>query len=166
MSVHEPGDQRQAAPAIEPSGTPSRPHVEKRVFPGTLSVAGHFGDLCPRGAITRGNPTGVWSRPTLRVIDRGVGGITKSLPRYISPMDRHSILKSAAVAAGVGLVGVARAQVLAQSGKPARVAAKVRARKSIEAADGTRLFHRDWGEGRPVLFAGPWGSTRTGGSTR
>jgi pimeloyl-ACP methyl ester carboxylesterase len=27
----------------------------------------------------------------------------------------------------------------------------------IEASDGTRLFYRDWGDGRPVLFCHPWG---------
>jgi pimeloyl-ACP methyl ester carboxylesterase len=30
------------------------------------------------------------------------------------------------------------------------------AHRAIRAADGTRLFHRDWGEGRPILFLAGW----------
>ena len=80
--------------------------------------------------------------------------IAAEVPQH---MDRRSILKSVAVAAGVGLVGVGRAQALTEGAKPAPVAAKARARMSIETADGTRLFHRDWGDGKPILFAAPWG---------
>jgi non-heme chloroperoxidase len=72
-------------------------------------------------------------------------------------MDRRSILKSVALAAGVGFVGVGRAQVLDEGAKLTPLAAKARARKSIETGDGSRLFHRDWGDGRPILFAAPWG---------
>src|SRR6516165_8855429 len=84
-------------------------------------------------------------------------GMHKIVAEVDQSMERRSILKSAAVAAGVGLVGVVRAHALAEGAKLAPVAAKARARKSIETADGTRLFHRDWGDGKPILFAAPWG---------
>jgi pimeloyl-ACP methyl ester carboxylesterase len=35
-------------------------------------------------------------------------------------------------------------------------AAWAKARNSIVARDGTRLYHRDWGEGQPVVFASSW----------
>src|SRR4051794_26154462 len=44
--------------------------------------------------------------------------------------------------------------IAAAAARPAQ-AASPRAR-DIHAKDGTRLFHRDWGEGRPVLFAASW----------
>src|SRR5690606_22309039 len=33
---------------------------------------------------------------------------------------------------------------------------KARATQPIVARDGTRLFHRDWGEGKPILFVASW----------
>jgi pimeloyl-ACP methyl ester carboxylesterase len=41
-------------------------------------------------------------------------------------------------------------------GTPSSAAAKARAPQPIIARDGTRLFHRDWGEGRPILFVASW----------
>ncbi|WP_374473138.1 alpha/beta fold hydrolase [Phenylobacterium sp.] len=38
-----------------------------------------------------------------------------------------------------------------------RATAAPRRRAQIRARDGTRLFHRDWGDGRPVVFAASWG---------
>ena len=34
---------------------------------------------------------------------------------------------------------------------------KPQGNQSIEAADGTNLFFRDWGTGRPLVFVAPWG---------
>jgi len=46
---------------------------------------------------------------------------------------------------------------LAMAG-PARAAGRASARPAmIETADGTRLFYRDWGAGKPVVFLHSWG---------
>lgn len=46
----------------------------------------------------------------------------------------------------------------AAAARPAQARAQGRGRPAlvIRARDGTRLFHRDWGEGRPVLFCASW----------
>src|SRR5258705_13236751 len=38
----------------------------------------------------------------------------------------------------------------------AKPACAVAGRAEIRARDGVRLFHRDWGEGRPVVFVASW----------
>jgi pimeloyl-ACP methyl ester carboxylesterase len=63
-------------------------------------------------------------------------------------MERRELLKlGAAAAALTGYAGAAKAQ---------RAQSKAPAGKTLVAADGTRLFLRDWGEGRPVLFLAGW----------
>src|SRR5207253_2783630 len=58
-------------------------------------------------------------------------------------MRRRNLLKSiAAGAAGAGLAGGAG---------PAPHPAPF-----IETSDGTPLFYRDWGAGKPIVFAAPW----------
>lgn len=59
-------------------------------------------------------------------------------------MNRRDILTS----------GLAAGSAAAVSAAPA--AAQPRRVSTIFAKDGARLFHRDWGEGQPVLFAASW----------
>ncbi len=62
-------------------------------------------------------------------------------------MLRRDILATAFALPALGAAGVA---------SPARAAVPAR-RTAIRARDGVQLFHRDWGEGAPVVFAASWG---------
>jgi pimeloyl-ACP methyl ester carboxylesterase len=73
-------------------------------------------------------------------------------------MNRREVLTSGAVAAvGAGILAACReaggvpGTVPAATTRPRR-----RAGSFIEAADGTSLFHLDWGQGKPVLFVHAW----------
>ena len=73
-------------------------------------------------------------------------------------MHRRSLLKSiATIAAGTGLLAASKAH--GQSNGPLLTPAgkKPQAKQFIEAADGTNLFFRDRGTGRPMVFVAPWG---------
>ena len=61
-------------------------------------------------------------------------------------MNRRSILTS----------GLAAGTVAALAGAERADAAPARRHVTIRARDGVRLFHRDWGEGRPVVFVASW----------
>lgn len=64
-------------------------------------------------------------------------------------MNRRSILKSmAAIAAGANIAGGKNTKMTA--------AAKLHAGSFIETDDGTCLFFKDWGTGKPVLFVHSW----------
>jgi non-heme chloroperoxidase len=64
-------------------------------------------------------------------------------------MERRTILKSAiALAAGAVAVGHAAPVSASERGN--------RDMSYIEARDGTRLFRRSWGEGKPVVFVSAW----------
>jgi len=67
-------------------------------------------------------------------------------------MNRRIILQSAAaIATGAALTAV--------DGKaePAGPPRRRHGANIIEARDGTQLFYRDWGQGRPILFVAAWG---------
>jgi non-heme chloroperoxidase len=72
-------------------------------------------------------------------------------------MLRRNLLKSiATIAASTGLVAASKAN--GQNGGSLLTAArkKPRAKQFLEAADGTNLFFRDRGTGRPMVFVAPW----------
>jgi non-heme chloroperoxidase len=72
-------------------------------------------------------------------------------------MHRRSLLKSLATfAAGTGLVAAGGPENLNAESKLAVPGEKVRVRQTIQAADGTSLFFRDWGTGKPIVFVTPW----------
>ena len=72
-------------------------------------------------------------------------------------MQRRDLLKSFATgAAGAGLAGIESGGALAEQTRPAAPGPPVTPKPFIEARDGTRLFYRDWGTGRPVVFVAPW----------
>ena len=65
-------------------------------------------------------------------------------------MHRRSLLKSVAVGATTSVLMAAdavKSKAGVSSGKN---------REFIEARDGTPLFYRDWGAGKPMLFVAPW----------
>jgi non-heme chloroperoxidase len=66
-------------------------------------------------------------------------------------MHRRLALQSVATAISGGFFALSRPPAQAMAGAP-------RARAFVEAADGTRLAVRDWGNssGRPILFVAPW----------
>jgi len=73
-------------------------------------------------------------------------------------MRRRSLLKSfAAIAAGAGLDWGRTANGLSNGSPLAPAGKKPQAKQFIEAADGTNLFFRDRGTGRPLVFVAPWG---------
>jgi non-heme chloroperoxidase len=76
-------------------------------------------------------------------------------------MQRRSVLKSIASAvAGAGLItgGMdAEETAEAQAATNTTSGKKSRLQPSIETVDGTGLFCRSWGTGRPAVFVTPWG---------
>lgn len=73
-------------------------------------------------------------------------------------MRRREALRAIVAAATGGSVMPVRVD----AAPPAPIAAAPRRRPRrpfIDCADGTNLFHGDWGVGRPVVFVAPWALT-------
>src|SRR5437764_683553 len=72
-------------------------------------------------------------------------------------MTRRDVLKSTAIAmAGAGLIGGGAQTVSARASGSVPKSAKLHP-PYIETSDGTTLFYKDWGSGKPVLFIASWG---------
>jgi len=72
-------------------------------------------------------------------------------------MDRRNLLKSVALAvAGAGILAGSGGEVLA--GKASKQTLKEKAMRMpfIPAKDGTPLFYKDWGSGKPIIFVSSW----------
>jgi non-heme chloroperoxidase len=73
-------------------------------------------------------------------------------------MQRRSLLKSiATIAASAGLVAASEANAQSNGSRLTPAGKKLQAKQFIEAGDGTNLFFRDRGMGRPMVFVAPWG---------
>jgi len=73
-------------------------------------------------------------------------------------MDRRGVLKSVVSAvAGAGLIATADRASLAQEKKARASRTQGQSSPFVETNDGVRLFCRDWGTGRPIVFLAPWG---------
>ena len=71
-------------------------------------------------------------------------------------MLRRSLLKAVAgIAGAAGIVNANRVNVMERPGRD-QTGRKAPANNFVEAADGTNLFFRDSGAGKPMLFAAPW----------
>jgi non-heme chloroperoxidase len=72
-------------------------------------------------------------------------------------MQRRGLLKSiATIAASTGLVAATKANGQSHGSLLTPAGKKPQAKQFIEAADGTNLFFRDRGTGRPLVFVAPW----------
>src|SRR4051794_24514972 len=70
-------------------------------------------------------------------------------------MNRRSVVKSAAVAGAVMMAGGETAERGAANAGPTSGVAPNRS--FVETRDGTTLFYRDWGSGKPIVFSHAWG---------
>jgi len=90
---------------------------------------------------------------------------TDDKERAVNTMNRRQVLTSSAaaagglgaMAAGLACAGVAGARPAAASAPAAATGSQPSNGSFIEARDGTRLFHLDWGTGKPVVFCHAWG---------
>jgi pimeloyl-ACP methyl ester carboxylesterase len=70
-------------------------------------------------------------------------------------MDRRSLWKSIAASTVVGAFPNESAGTSTRATSP-RSEGEAPANHFIRTRDGTNLFYRDWGAGRPLLFVAPW----------
>ena len=67
-------------------------------------------------------------------------------------MERRTAMKSIAAITALAATNVGRAEA-----QPTAHAPQMARGPFLAGADGARLFHRDWGTGKPMLFCHPWG---------
>jgi len=67
-------------------------------------------------------------------------------------IERRAVMKSIAAVTALATASSVRAEE-----RPAAQVKRTGAGPFVTAPDGTRLFYRDWGDGKPVLFCHPWG---------
>jgi non-heme chloroperoxidase len=67
-------------------------------------------------------------------------------------MNRRNVLQSIASATAAGLVAARGETILAESASRRIPTAKIPKKSFIETGDGTNLFYKDWGTGKPVVF--------------
>jgi non-heme chloroperoxidase len=67
-------------------------------------------------------------------------------------MERRAAMKSMAAITAVAAANLGRAEA-----QPAAHAPQIARGPFLAGADGVRLFCRDWGTGKPILFCHPWG---------
>jgi pimeloyl-ACP methyl ester carboxylesterase len=73
-------------------------------------------------------------------------------------MDRRNVLKSVALAAaGAGLLASSGGDVSAGTESKQTLKEKATRMPFISAKDGTPLFYKDWGAGKPIVFVSSWG---------
>ncbi len=96
---------------------------------------------------------------TCSVIDPARGSVSTASSSNFQTEDeiimhRRNLLRSTAAATAVAVMTAADRRAAAQpiSSSPGGE----QSAKLIETADGAALFHRDWGQGRPILFVAAW----------
>jgi non-heme chloroperoxidase len=72
-------------------------------------------------------------------------------------VNRRGVLKSVATAAAGAAWLTSSGEVATAQEKKDAVSARVRSMVSIQTDDGVGLFYREWGTGKPLVFAAPWG---------
>jgi len=84
-------------------------------------------------------------------------GASEQMPPCVGPermkIERRTAMKAVAMSAVGAAVAASGQPAIAQSGN---AEGPRRSGSWIEGRDGVKLFHRDWGDGTPVVFCHPW----------